>query len=236
MRDRAEPEPRWRVRERGAGDLATVAEIDVELALALGVGRRRDCVPFVGESAGVKRREANCARWVRDEPDARSVVVDAGSELTDPLGYNNGRYSKRAEGIMLPEGAGGGGVRERSSPPGRGVSRRGAGEPWAEKARRLLSLVTVRGCPSESAIPGVFMSGRERGPEGLESGADVDTVDGGGEVQIPWDQIAISGHCIPSTGLRSPRGTVWCLDECFIQWHHFDLTTTLSTSMYSTVT
>ena len=36
------------------------------------------------------------------------------------------------------------------------MSRRGAGEPWAEKARLLPSLVTVRGCPSESAIPGVF--------------------------------------------------------------------------------
>ena len=59
-------------------------------------------------------------------------------------------------------------MRERSSPPGRGVSRRGAGEPWVEKARLLLSLVTVRGYPSESAIPRVFLSGRERGPEGLE--------------------------------------------------------------------
>jgi hypothetical protein len=60
MNDRAEP--RCRVRERGAGDLATVAESDVELALALGVGRRRDGVPFVGESAGVERREADCER------------------------------------------------------------------------------------------------------------------------------------------------------------------------------
>ena len=60
MRDRAKPR-RW-VRERGAGDLATVAEIDVELALALGVGRRRDGVPFVEESEGVERREADCVR------------------------------------------------------------------------------------------------------------------------------------------------------------------------------
>jgi hypothetical protein len=95
-------------------------------------------------------------RWVRDEPNARSVVVDAESEQTDPLGYVDGRDSERVEGIGLPEGTGGGGVRERSSPPGRGMSRRGAGEPWAEKARRLPSLVAVRGCPSESAIPGVF--------------------------------------------------------------------------------
>ena len=94
-------------------------ESDVELALALGVGRRRDGNPFVGGSAGVGRREADCMRWVRDEPDARGVVVDAESELTNPLGYGDGRDSERAEGIGLPEGAGGGGVREQSSPPGR---------------------------------------------------------------------------------------------------------------------
>jgi hypothetical protein len=93
-------------------------------------------------------------RWVRDEL-ARSVVVDAERELTDPLGYVDGKDSERAEGIGLAEGTGGG-VSEWSSAPGRVTSRRGAGEPWAEKARRLPSLVTVRGCPSESAIPGVF--------------------------------------------------------------------------------
>ena len=144
------------------GDLATVAKSDVELALALVVGRRQDGVPFVGESAGVERREADCVRWVRDEPDARSVVVDAESELTDPLGYGNGRDSERAEGIGLPEGTGGGGVRERSLSPGRGMLRRGEEEPWAEEARRLPSLVTVRGCPSESAIPGGEFSERTR--------------------------------------------------------------------------
>ena len=94
-------------------------------------------------------------RWVRDELEARSVVVDAESELTDPLGYGDGKDSERAGGIGLTEGTGGG-VSEWSSAPGRGTSRRGAGEPWAEKARRLPSLVTGRGCPSESAIPGVF--------------------------------------------------------------------------------
>ena len=57
------------------------------LALALGVGRRQDGVPFVGESAGVERREADCVCRVRDEVEARSVVVDAESELTNPLGY-----------------------------------------------------------------------------------------------------------------------------------------------------
>ena len=137
-----------------------------ELTLALGVGRQRDGVPSVGESTGVERREADCVRWVRDEPDARSVVVDAESELTDPLGYGDGRDSEQAEGIRLPEGTGGGGVRERSSPPGRDMSRRGAGEPWAEKARRLPSLVTARGCPSESAIPGVFSERTRERPGG----------------------------------------------------------------------
>ena len=63
------------------------------------------------------------------------------------------------------------------------MSRRGEGEPWAEKAHRLMSLVTVRGCPLESVISGVFLSGRERGPEGLERVALMSTVDGGGEVQ-----------------------------------------------------
>ena len=92
-------------------------------------------------------------RWVRDELEARSVVVDAERELTDPLGYGVGKDSERAEGT-------GGGVSEWSS-PGREMSRRGAGEPWAEKARRLPSLITVRGCPSESAIPGVFWEREE---------------------------------------------------------------------------
>ena len=52
---------------------------------------------------------------------------------------------------------------EWSSPPERGISRRG---PWAEKARRLPSLVVMRGCPSESAIPEVFWV--NGGPEELE--------------------------------------------------------------------
>ena len=143
-----------------------MSESDAELALALGVGRRRDGNSFVGGSVGVERREADCMRWARDEPDARGVVVDAESELTNPLGYGDGRDSERAEGIGLPEGTGGGGVRERLSLPGRGMSRRGAGEPWTEKARRLPSLVTVRGCPSESAIPGVFSERTKEWPGG----------------------------------------------------------------------
>lgn len=94
----------------------------------MGVGRRRPAVPFVGEPAGVERREeADWARWVRDELVARSVVVDAERELLDPLGYGVGRDSERAVGIEVPEGTGG--VRERSSAPGRATSRMGAGEP-----------------------------------------------------------------------------------------------------------
>jgi hypothetical protein len=82
----------------------------------VGVGRWRAAVPFVGEPAGVERREeADCARWERDEMEARSVVVDAERELLDPLGYGVGRDSERAEGIEVPEGTGG--VRGRSSPP-----------------------------------------------------------------------------------------------------------------------
>ena len=143
------------------GDLATVAERDVELAFALGVGRRR-AVPFVGESPGVERREADdWVRWVRDELEARSVVVDAERELTDPLGYGNGKDSERTG---LPEGTGG--VRGRSSPPGREMSRRGAGEPCAEKARRIPSFVVVRGCTSERAIPGVFSKKTGERPRG----------------------------------------------------------------------
>ena len=59
---------------------------------------------------------------VRDELEARSVVVDAERELTDPLGYGDDKDSERAEGTD-------GGVSEWSSPPGRRMSRRRAGEP-----------------------------------------------------------------------------------------------------------
>jgi hypothetical protein len=54
------------VRKRGGGsgtgtrgDFVVAAESEVELAFALGVGRRRPSVPFVGEPAGVERREAD---------------------------------------------------------------------------------------------------------------------------------------------------------------------------------
>jgi hypothetical protein len=101
---------------RAQESFATVAESDVELALALGVGRRW-AVPFVGESAGVEWQEANCVHWVRDELKACSVMVDAERELANLLGYRDGRDSEQAEGTGLPEGtSGGGGVRERSSP------------------------------------------------------------------------------------------------------------------------
>lgn len=137
------------------GDFATVAESEVELTFALGVGRWRPVVPLVGEPAGVERREeADCVRWVRDETEARRVVVDAERELLDPLGYGVGRDSERAEGIEVPEGTGG--VRGRSSAPGRATSRVGAGELCRDWARRPPSFVRLRCCPSGSAIPWVF--------------------------------------------------------------------------------
>ena len=57
------------------------------------------------------------------------MVVDAERELLEVLGYGDGRDSERAEGT--------GGVRERSSPGGRATSRRGAGEPCMDWARRV---------------------------------------------------------------------------------------------------
>ena len=145
-------------------------------------------------------------RWARDEPDARSVVVDAESELTDPLGYGDGRDSERAEGIGLPEGTGGGGVMERSLSPGRGMLRRGEEEPWAEEARRLPSLVTVRGCPSESAIPGgYFLSGRQRCPEGLERAVLVSTQSTAAARSNTVGSNNHFGLLYPFHGLRSLR-------------------------------
>jgi hypothetical protein len=168
-----------------------VAESDVELALALGVGRRR-VVPFVGESPGVERREDDWVRWVRDELEARSVVVDAERELADPLGYGEGKDSERAGTTGLPEGTGG--VKGRSSPPGREMSRRGAGEPTAEKARRLPSFVAVRGCPSESAIPGVFSERTGERPRGArETNVDVGD-DGDGSRFLVSDTVGSISH------------------------------------------
>jgi hypothetical protein len=115
----------------------------------------------VGELAGVERREADWVRWVRDEFERRSVAVDVERELLDPLGYGEGRDSERAaEGIEVPEGTGG--VRERSSPPGRVTSRRATGEPCTDWARRLPSFVRLRCCPSGRAIRGVFYETSER--------------------------------------------------------------------------
>lgn len=73
---------------------ATSRTAESEFELAVGVGRRR-AVPFVGESPGVERREEDCVRGVRDELDARRVVVDAERELFDPLGYGEGKESER---------------------------------------------------------------------------------------------------------------------------------------------
>ena len=131
------------------GDLATasrgVAERDVELAL--GVGRRRVVVVLVGESPGVERRDVDCARGVRGEEElvARSVDVEAEREELEPLGYGKGKDSDRAAWTGLSADTGG--VRGRSSPSGRDMVRRGAGElPCVDTARRPASLETERGC------------------------------------------------------------------------------------------
>ncbi len=78
------------------GDLATAsraAESEVELTLALGVGRWRG-VLFASESPGVERRDNEWACGVREELAARGVEVDAESVLLDPLGYREGKDSE----------------------------------------------------------------------------------------------------------------------------------------------
>ena len=137
------------------GDLAVTsrvaeAESEVELAFVVGVWRRR-AVPFVGESPGVERREDDGLRGARPELDTRSVVVDAESELFDPLGYGEGKVSERDVWIGIPPETGG--VRGRSSLEGREISRRGAVGAGVMMARRLPSFDGVRGCASERAIP-----------------------------------------------------------------------------------
>jgi hypothetical protein len=130
------------------GDLATasrgVAESDVELAL--GVGRRRVVVVLVGESPGVERRDVDCARGVREEElVTRSVDVEAEREELEPLGYGKGKDSDRAAWTGLSADTGG--VRGRSSPSGRDMVRRGAGElPCVDMACRPASFDTERGC------------------------------------------------------------------------------------------
>ena len=145
-------------RGRVRGDLATpsrAAESEDELALALGVGRRR-AVPFVGESPGVERRDDDWARGARDdELVARSVEVDAERELFEPLGYGEGKDSERDVRSGLPAETGG--VREQSSALGRDMLRRGAGEPCGATARRPPSFGGGRGGTSEGVgMPGMF--------------------------------------------------------------------------------
>jgi hypothetical protein len=121
------------------------AESDVELAVGLGVGRRR-AEPFVvvGESPGVERREEDCWRaWRDDELDRRSVWVDVVREVEDALGYGAGEAAERCAwtAVLMADT---GGVRERSSGPGSEMSRKGVGEPWVEIVGRLLSPETAR--------------------------------------------------------------------------------------------
>jgi hypothetical protein len=100
--------------------------------------------------------------------------------------------TRRAEGIGLPEGTGGGGVREQSSPPGR----RGRGTLGGEGASATVlghgAGVTIGKCHSWDILERT----RERPGGAQESAVDVVTVDGGGDgdwVEIPWDQLATSG-------------------------------------------
>ena len=159
-------------RKRGAdwstagvrGDLAATAsrgaesEVELVLAFALGVGRRR-AVPLVGESPGVERRGLDWGREARDEAlAARSVEVDAERELLDPLGYGEGRDSERDAWVGLLAETGG--VKGRSSPSGRDMLRCGAGEPCVlacvETARLLVSFDAMRGCRSVGVMPRIF--------------------------------------------------------------------------------
>jgi hypothetical protein len=141
------------------------SEVELVLAVALGVGRRR-AVPLVGESPGVERRGLDWGREAREEAlAARSVEVDAERELLDPLGYGEGRESERDAwvGLLVETGVSG-----RSSPSGRDMLRCGAGDPCVlacvETARLLASFDAMRGCRSVGVMPGIFCvcSGRAR--------------------------------------------------------------------------
>jgi hypothetical protein len=115
---------------------------------------------LVGESPGVERRDVDGARGAREEElVTRSVDVDAERELLEPLGYGEGRDSDRVAWVGLAADMGG--VRGRSSPRGRDMLRRGAGEvPCVDTARRPASFDTVRGsCVSEGGMAGILSSG-----------------------------------------------------------------------------
>ena len=70
-------------------------------------------------------------RWVRDELEACSFI-DAKSELTDPLVYEDGS-NRSGERAGLAEWTGGS-VRMRSPRPGREISRRGEGNPAQKRS------------------------------------------------------------------------------------------------------
>ena len=129
-----------------------------------------------------------------DELEARSVVVNAERELADPFGYGDGKGSERTGWTGLPEETG----------AGREMSRRGAGEPCAEKVRRLPSFVAVQGCPSESAIPGVFPERIGERPRGAREMVPMMATAVG---QISWDRLATSGFADPSVGHTTHRAT-----------------------------
>jgi len=80
-----------------------------------------------------------------------------------------------------------GGVRERSSVPGSEMLRRGAGEPWAEIARRILSLDTARECTPDRAMTGI--DAMLSGPTGEKVNGD-GGVEGRGVVVTFSDDIA----------------------------------------------
>ena len=93
------------------GDLATgsrEAESEVELAFVFAFGLGRRCaVPLVGRSLRVERRTRMRLRLCDEELVARSVEIDAGRELLDPLGYGEGRNSERDPCVGLLAEAGG---------------------------------------------------------------------------------------------------------------------------------
>jgi hypothetical protein len=73
------------------------AESEVELAFALELGVERwHAVPLVGEPPGVERHGLDWGREVCEEVlVARSVEVDAESELLTPLGHGESRDLER---------------------------------------------------------------------------------------------------------------------------------------------
>ena len=84
-----------------------MAESDVELALASGVGEQH-AISFVGDGVWAGAKPAGWCLAVCEEFEACSVVVDAERELAYLLGYGDGKDSERAGCTRpgLPEGTG----------------------------------------------------------------------------------------------------------------------------------